>query len=176
MNGSAPGQTEARAFVRGARLLLAATIVAVLSHASTGAHAQSAGDTSQRELRIERSLACPQCTDLPLDVCDQDICNDMRAIIHQKVGAGESDAAIRQYFVQRYGSRVLLAPPTDSFGFLVWVLPFAALAIGAGLTIAYLRSARVKGDEAETMTLALDEATDGAGYRARVEREVGELE
>jgi cytochrome c-type biogenesis protein CcmH len=168
----------AHASALGAGLFLAA-IIAVLPRPglpSPVALAQGVNDTTQRELRIERSLACPQCTDLQLDVCDQDICNDMRAIIHQKVTAGESDTAIRQYFVQRYGSRVLLAPPRENFGFLVWALPFVALASGAALTVAYLRSARANAPEATAVAGASNDTTESADYRSRVEREVGELE
>jgi cytochrome c-type biogenesis protein CcmH len=140
------------------------------------ASAQTTNDGIQHELRIERSLACPQCTDLPLDVCEQDICNDMRAIIRQKVLAGDSDAAIRQYFVQRYGSRVLLAPPQDSTGLLIWLIPFAAIAIGAGLTTAYIRSAKTKGKPVGDPDLG-GSVTDGDSiYRVRVEREIRELE
>lgn len=131
---------------------------------------------TQRELQIERTLACPQCTDLPLDVCDQDICNDMRALIHQKVTAGESDAAIRQYFVERYGTRVLLAPPKDMRGIIAWVLPFVALLLGAGLTLNYLRSARARGLSDSNSSANVNGATVSPGYRSRVEAELRELE
>jgi cytochrome c-type biogenesis protein CcmH len=131
---------------------------------------------TQRELQIERSLACPQCTDLPLDVCDQDICNDMRALIHQKVTAGESDAAIRQYFVERYGTRVLLAPPKDMRGIIVWVLPFLALLLGAGLTLNYLRSAQARGLSNTNWSANVDGPDVSPGYRSRVEADLRELE
>jgi len=64
----------------------------------------------------------------------------MRAIIHEKVATGESDRDIQQYFVGRYGARVLLAPPKDSRNFIFWALPFAVLALGTGLAILFLRS------------------------------------
>src|SRR5712692_8941056 len=110
---------------------------------AAAATADAPASSTERELRIERTLACPQCTDLPLDVCDQDICVDMRSIVHQKVAAGESDAAIRQYFVDRYGARVLLAPAREAGGLFVWILPFAALLLGGAFTIAFTRGARV---------------------------------
>jgi len=162
--------------------VLACAVIAVVLLVGPGqhapiAHADPPSDT-QRELGIERTLACPQCTDLPLDVCDQDICNDMRGIIHQKVTAGESDVAIRQYFVQRYGTRVLLAPPMDWRGIIAWALPFIALLLGGVLTAIYLRSARRRTLPSLVLSQAQDELKERptAGYRSRVEREVKEME
>lgn len=165
-----PGTFSAAAIVACAMLLIG------LFGTATAARADQPPDQTQRELRIERTLACPQCTDLPLDVCDQDICNDMRAIVHQRVAAGESDAAIRQYFVERYGTRVLLAPPKDSSGLIAWALPFLALLFGAALTTLYFRSARRKQLSAKPERPPPMTPDDVSAYRSRVEREIGELE
>lgn len=151
------------------------TVAAFLSFARTASFAAADGPmpAGQRELAIERSLACPQCTDLPLDVCDQDICADMRNVIHQKVAAGESDGQIRQFFVQRYGSRVLLSPPKGSYGMLAWVIPFAVLAAGTAATTAFVRAARRR---AVAATPPHAPAAELAGYRTRVERDIRDLE
>lgn len=145
----------------------------LLGRATAVAHADGTASPEHRELAIERSLACPQCTDLPLDVCNEDICNDMRAIIQQKVLAGESDAAIRQYFVERYGSRVLLAPPKSSVNLLAWIFPFAAILLGGVLTAIFIRSARHR--PAYHAASGSDSAVL-ASYRSQVERDVEELE
>ena len=154
-------------------LLIALLTLASVPKMAPAASANGPTDAGQRELAIERSLACPQCTDLPLDVCDQDICADMRAIIHQKVSAGESDAQIRDFFVQRYGARVLLAPPKRSFDLLAWIVPFLGLALGVAMTAAFLRAARRRTPAPlprSAMSLQL------AGYRERVEREIEDLD
>jgi cytochrome c-type biogenesis protein CcmH len=137
------------------------------------ARADGPASSSERELRIERTLACPQCTDLPLDVCDQDICADMRSIVHQKVASDESDAAIRQYFVDRYGARVLLAPAKDAGGLVAWVLPFAALLLGGALTVAFTRAGRLR---MQASTSAKRDHITAARYRSWVERDLDELE
>lgn len=124
---------------------------------------------SPRELRIERSLACPQCTDLPVDVCDRAICNDMRAIIKQKIAAGESDAAIRQYFVSRYGTRVLLAPPAGGFHIVNWLMPFFGLLVGGLAAFAFLRCARRRPRDGPPESAADSGLSE---YRVRVEREI----
>ncbi len=144
----------------------------LLARAVPAAQADAPPSTAQRELAIERTLACPQCTDLPLDVCDQDICNDMRAVIHQKVLAGESDAAIRQYFVGRYGGRVLLAPPKSSFNLLAWAFPFVALALAGLFVVAFIRvaSRRPRPRTSPAATASWQR------YRSQVERDLQELE
>jgi cytochrome c-type biogenesis protein CcmH len=136
------------------------------------AQADAPPSTEQRELAIERTLACPQCTDLPLDVCDQDICNDMRALIHQKVLAGESDAAIRQYFVDRYGGRVLLAPPKTSFNLLAWAFPFVALALAGFFVVAFLRVASRRPHQRSNPIAT----TSWQRYRSQIEQDLQDLE
>ncbi|MGI8550600.1 MAG: cytochrome c-type biogenesis protein [Dehalococcoidia bacterium] len=141
---------------------------------STGI-ARAGGPTpaDARQLRIERSLACPQCTDLPLDVCDRDICDDMRAVIQQKVAAGESDQAIRQYFVQRYGTRVLLAPPSNGSNVIAWMMPFAGLAFGGLAVYTVMRGARRSRHRTHPFVAV---TTSTSGYRLRAEREAEQFE
>jgi cytochrome c-type biogenesis protein CcmH len=134
--------------------------------------ADSPPSPDQRALRIERTLACPQCTNLPLDVCDQDICADMRAIIQQQVSAGQSDQTIREFFVQRYGSRVLLAPQKSSGDGFVWLVPFAGLLAGAVVTLAYLRAAR----KGAAVAISPSEDATARHYRTLVEQEIRESE
>jgi cytochrome c-type biogenesis protein CcmH len=160
------------------KIALGAALMAALLLGSRSpiARADTPEQGTDRELQIERTLACPQCTDLPLDVCDQDICNDMRAIIHQKVAAGESDKAIRDYFVQRYGTRVLLAPPKDSTNLLAWGIPFIGLLVGAGFVILYFQQSRRRAVPEPGSTARPPIAEDPSAYRSRVERELREVE
>lgn len=160
--------------------LVAAGLLTLMLHAALPALADGPpsgeGGTAAatpRELRIERSLACPQCTDLPLDVCDRDICTDMRNTVHEKVASGASDEQIRQFFVQRYGSRVLLAPPKSPSNLVAWLTPFATLLAGAGAVTIFVRAAR------RPLAAGPSGERTGAGslaYRSRVEQDIREFE
>jgi len=150
-----------------------ALLLAVAVQRAATVRAAGPAPADARALRIERSLACPQCTDLPLDVCDRDICRDMRTIIQQKIAAGDSDQAIRRYFVDRYGSRVLLAPPKSSFNLIAWLMPFLGLAAGAFAVYLFLRSAR--GRPHLPAPVSEDPASLSA-YRVRAEREAEQYE
>jgi len=143
--------------------------IALTLRAEVAAQADGPTQASQRELQIERSLACPQCTALPLDICDRDICVDMRAVLRDRIAAGESDQAIRQYFVERYGARVLLEPPRNRDNLLIWIAPGLALVAGAlGLYI-FLSFAR-HGRAGRLSEPSADPAL--VDYRSRVEREL----
>jgi cytochrome c-type biogenesis protein CcmH len=98
----------------------------------------------------------------------------MRTIIQQKIAAGESDPSIRQYFVDRYGSRVLLAPPKSSFNLLAWIMPFVGLAAGGLAVYLFLRSARGRGRAPLPATENEDAAL--SPYRRRAEQEIEQYE
>lgn len=95
--------------------LLVAGAMAVIPLAT--ARAQT--ETDVRSLEIERQLLCPQCTNLRLDVCETQICIDMRAVIRERIAQGQSDQEIIEYFTGRYGDRVLADVPRE--GFNLWL-------------------------------------------------------
>lgn len=84
---------------------------------------------------IARQLYCPVCENTPLDVCPTTACAQWRELIRQKLADGWSDQAIKDYFVQQYGARVLGAPPPKGLNLLVYVIP--PLAILAGVYVLY---------------------------------------
>jgi len=63
----------------------------------------------------------------------------MRAIVRERLEGGETPEQVRQYFVDRYGEWILLAPRRTGFNLLVWGFPLAALAVGFGIVALLLR-------------------------------------
>jgi cytochrome c-type biogenesis protein CcmH len=55
------------------------------------------------------------------------------------VATGEADDLIIQDFVQKYGEKVLSAPPTKGFNSIAWYIPGVAFAIGLGIVITLIR-------------------------------------
>ncbi len=84
---------------------------------------------------IARQLYCPVCENTPLDVCGTTACAQWRELIRQKLAAGWNEQAIKDYFVQQYGARVLGSPPLKGLNVLVYIIP--PLAIIAGVYILY---------------------------------------
>ena len=84
---------------------------------------------------IAKQLYCPVCENIPLDVCPTTACAQWRELIRQKLADGWSEQAIKDYFVQQYGDRVLGAPPAKGINWLVYLVP--PLAILAGVFVLY---------------------------------------
>lgn len=80
---------------------------------------------------IARQLYCPVCENTPLDVCPTTACAQWRDLIRQKLGEGWTDQAIKDYFVNQYGARVLGTPPPKGLNLLVYIIPPLAILAGA---------------------------------------------
>jgi cytochrome c-type biogenesis protein CcmH len=72
---------------------------------------------------IARKMFCPVCENTPLDVCPTQACAEWRELIRDELAQGWSEQQIKDYFVQRFGPRVLGAPPATGLNRLVYVAP-----------------------------------------------------
>jgi cytochrome c-type biogenesis protein CcmH len=148
-------------------------LICAIVFAKTYTSALAAEPTAEQQLQVERQLGCPICTNVPLNVCDNQICQQMKGVIHQKLTDGESPDQIVDYFVARYGEGVLLTPPSSGFSLAVWYGPILALVVGGVLIWVLLRGSlrrqRLIQDRLTTTDVDLDD------YRRRVRREVDRL-
>ena len=76
---------------------------------------------------VAGELFCPECENIPLDVCPSQACADMRAEIRQMLEQGWTKGQIKNYYVERYGDRVLGAPPARGWNWLMYVIPPVAI-------------------------------------------------
>jgi cytochrome c-type biogenesis protein CcmH len=121
-----------------------------------------------RARAISSELRCLVCQNQSIDDSDASLAKDLRIIVRERLVAGDTDAAIREYLVQRYGTFVLLRPPLDFDTALLWALPFLAVIGGGGYMLASTRRAR-RGPEATPLSPAelaqldarLDDASGG---------------
>jgi cytochrome c-type biogenesis protein CcmH len=123
---------------------------------------------------IAKKLYCPVCENTPLDVCPTQACKDWRELIRQQLGEGRTEAQILDYFVAKFGTRVLAQPPARGFSTLVWVLPAVGL-VGGGIFLWRL----LRGWQRSRTPGELMAARPGTGppqiapdLLARIEREV----
>ncbi|MBB5232783.1 cytochrome c-type biogenesis protein [Deinococcus budaensis] len=128
--------------------------------------------TPAQESRAERlgdNLRCPICTGVPITESTNDISREMLRDVREQVAAGRSDREVYAYFAARYGNFVLLDPPKEGAGVLLWGAPVLALAAGGALLLRFLRRGRVEAGEAAPVTApALDDPFDP--YLAEVQR------
>lgn len=115
-------------------LVLGILVVLTAFGAVASATAQTpAGNLDDEVLHISKNLYCPVCSGVPLDVCETQACVQWRALIRDKLAAGENEAQIRQYFIEQYGDRVLGAPPAEGFNLSAYLFPAVALIGGAAI-------------------------------------------
>ena len=61
--------------------------------------------------------------------------------VKDRVKQGQTDQTIRDYFVSKYGRKVLLEPPKSGADLIVWGAPLVILFAGAIGLFSYLRRA-----------------------------------
>ena len=91
--------------------------------------AQEAGDASidARELEIAETIRCVVCKNQSIAQSDAELARDLRAILRERLEAGDSNVEARDYIVERYGEFVLLKPTFSWKNFLLWAGPFMVL-------------------------------------------------
>jgi len=93
-----------------------------------------------RARALSAELRCMVCQNESIDESNAPLAHDLRVLVREHLKAGESDAAIRQYLVARYGDFILLKPPFKAETFLLWGTPLLVLlAGGLGIGLAARR-------------------------------------
>ncbi|MDE2899723.1 MAG: cytochrome c-type biogenesis protein CcmH [Chloroflexota bacterium] len=135
-------------------------------------------ESEQRAQAIDNSLICPICPGETIDRSQVQLAKDMQVIVRELIAEGRSDEEILQFFVDRYGERVLAAPPREGFHWLVWGLPPAGMALGllALFWVTQLMGRRPTEAQDSTLRQAQGERGDAdlSPYLQQVERELGD--
>ncbi len=132
---------------------------------------QPAPNVDDQVLRIAKDLYCPVCTGVPLDVCETQACVQWRALIREKLLAGETETQIRTYFIAQYGERVLGAPPPEGFNLSAYILPFGVLLLGAAVVFFTARG-WLKHTQAGAENMPASAPHVSAEYAERIAREL----
>lgn len=80
---------------------------------------------------LMRTIRCVVCQGQSIADSDADLAGDMRALVRQRIGAGEAPEAIRQWLIARYGAWVSYTPPVEPLTWPLWAAPAVLIAIGA---------------------------------------------
>ncbi len=108
----------------------------------------------KRARAISKGLHCVVCQNQSIDDSDAQLARDLRVLVREQLVAGDSDQAVVDYVVSRYGDFVLLRPPVKAVTLVLWFGPVMIALIGAmGLVLFFRRQKR---------------------YAAEINKEVGE--
>jgi cytochrome c-type biogenesis protein CcmH len=127
-----------------AALLCSLTLVISFPLSAAAAPAQTLQPVQEDPLEratldIAKDLRCTVCQNQPVSESNADLAKDMRQIIREQLIAGKSRAEIVEYFVARYGDYVLMKPPADRSGLLLWIAPPLLLVTLVLLSLVFLR-------------------------------------
>lgn len=89
-----------------------------------------------RAREISRDIRCPVCQGETIDDSSAPISRDLRLIIRERLVAGDSDAKVIDYIVDRYGEGVLFNPRAEGANLILWLAGPALLLAGVGLAVA----------------------------------------
>ncbi len=101
----------------------------------------------QRARDISAGLRCLVCQNQSIDDSDADLARDLRVLVRERLVAGDSNAEVEQYVVDRYGEYVLLGPRLGAHTLLLWLAAPLLLLVGlVALFIARRRAAAIPAD------------------------------
>jgi cytochrome c-type biogenesis protein CcmH len=105
---------------------------------------------------LSKELRCMVCQNQSIDDSNAELARDLRVLVRDRLVAGDSDEAVLDYVVSRYGEFVLLKPRFTVQTLMLWGGPALILLIG-GVTMAVLSRGRSRAASA-TGTSGLSEA------------------
>jgi len=114
----------------------AAAVLLASLFLAAGASAETMDD---RVYALARRLMCPVCVGQTVAESDSALAREMKAIIRQKLEAGESPDQILDYFVRQFGEGVLAEPRGGGAALLLYAGPLLALIVGLGIAMIYIR-------------------------------------
>ncbi|WP_420403648.1 cytochrome c-type biogenesis protein [Nisaea sp.] len=103
-----------------------------------------------RARELGKEIRCLVCQNQSIDDSNAGLAKDLRVLLRERLVAGDSDAEIKDYLVERYGDFVLLKPPVKSSTYVLWYGPLAVGVLGAIGVAVFLLRRRGGGTESVT--------------------------
>ena len=104
-----------------------------------------------RAREISRELRCLVCQNQSIDDSDAELAADLRHIVRERLKAGDGNAQVLDYIVERYGEFVLMKPRLSPYTWALWATPIGILLIG-GAGIVLLFRSRTQANRTSTLS------------------------
>lgn len=102
----------------------------------------------ERAREISKELRCLVCRNESIDDSNAGLARDLRLLVRERLVAGDTDAGVKSYLVDRYGEFVLLKPVFSVSNAMLWFAGPILFLLGLIASIAYVRSRRTAVPEA----------------------------
>lgn len=79
---------------------------------------------------LMNTLRCLVCQGQSIADSDADMAGDMRALVRQRIAAGDNAEQVRDWLIERYGDYVSYDPPMSAATAPLWIAPIVMLIIG----------------------------------------------
>ena len=122
--------------MRGISLALLASVVLALTLLANPVQAVQPDEIlpdpalEQRARALSAELRCMVCQNQSIDDSDAPLARDLRLLVRERLVAGDSDAQVMTFLVDRYGEFVLLKPSFSGHNLLLWLAAPAVLIAG----------------------------------------------
>ncbi len=83
-----------------------------------------------RAKALMEKLRCLVCQGQSIADSDAEMAGDMRAMVRQRIDAGEAPDQVQKWLIQRYGDYVSYDPPLSWVTAPLWIAPLLLLALG----------------------------------------------
>lgn len=126
-------------------IVTAFVAAALLAMSPPPAHAILAGEELEdsaleaRAREISKVLRCLVCQNQTIDESNAPLAKDLRLLVRERLVAGDSNQAVEDYIVARYGDFVLLKPPFKPITYALWLGPGAMLLLAGTGVVVFLR-------------------------------------
>jgi cytochrome c-type biogenesis protein CcmH len=92
-----------------------------------------------RAREISQELRCLVCRNESIDDSNADLARDLRLLVREQLAAGDTNAEVKQFLVDRYGEFVLLRPTFSAANAALWLAGPLAFLLGLAVIVVYLR-------------------------------------
>src|SRR5262245_21155562 len=93
-----------------------------------------------RVTRVTEELRCLVCQNQTIADSNADLAKDLRREVRQMLEQGKSEKEVREFMVARYGDFILYRPPLRASTLILWIGPFALLALAVWVHRRIVRS------------------------------------
>lgn len=121
------------------RLPVLAAVGAVVIALGIGTVDRAPRTADERVQHLSEVLRCPVCDGLSVADSPSSTARAIADDIRTMVAEGRSDDEIVDVYVARYGTWILLEPPTGGVGSLAWMLPIAFVAAALAVVVLTLQ-------------------------------------